>query len=504
MKKYVDIAKTALAAALGLLLFAACINPVTPRLEQTGDLAEGKGAVRIGTGAGAARTAVPEAVFHHFEYLFSKGGDTPAPKTPDGPEAVFELDIGSWTVTVKAFAGAGEETLAAQGSEDFAVAGGEETEVTVRLSPVTGEGTGTLNYTLTYPAAATVNAFTLTLLAGDADTDLASGAVPGGTDPETLTGTAASVTSGFYLARASLVKGGVPVEKSEVVHIYKDMTTELALEFVDDDFKAVVVVSSADSGPGTLRAALTAVSTSGGAVVIDLPAGDRVITLLSVLPQITKAVVIAGGGATLTQSGITPGETSQLLRITGVGAEVSISRLHFKGARATRYGGAIYNYQGKLTLESCIFSDNMVSGGASTDVSGGAIYAGGSSVTVSGCTFYKNSTTSTGGAIYIPSSSVTIKLTGNIFWGNTRLPGTSDSVSGGSATTGGFNVGWLNSGTDKTAYFLPVSSVSFRPINGGEAVSVITARPEGYPVTDFYGDPVPAENAASGAVQTEN
>ncbi|MDR2741096.1 MAG: right-handed parallel beta-helix repeat-containing protein [Treponema sp.] len=506
MKNYFGIVKTA-AAALGLLLFAACMNPVlTPRPKEEVVFAEGQGVVRIGTGAGAARTAIPEAVFHRYEYFFSKDGGASVPKTPAGADAVFALDPGTWRVTVKAFMGDGAATLAAQGEEDFSITGGEETEVRVRLHPVTGEGRGTLNYTLTYPATATVSAFTLTLLMDETDTDLTNGAV---TDGTSHTGTVTPV-SGYYLARASLVKEGIPREKTEVVHIYKNMTTALELEFVDDDFKAIVVVSSADSGPGTLRAALEAVKTAGGAIAIDLPANDRVITLSSDLPAITKSVVIEGGGATLTRNGFTPSSTTQLLRITGAAVEVRISRLHFKGGRATTNGGAINN-AGKLSLESCIFSDNTTNNGSSNTL-GGAVYTSGtgSSLTVSGCTFYGNraagSSSNSGGAIY--QASGTLKLTGNVFWESTGGSYPVVQAAGGTATSGGFNVsqssssGWTFSNGDKRAYSLPVSSVSLRPIGGGEAISVIAARPAGYPVTDFYGDPIPESNAAAGAIQT--
>jgi hypothetical protein len=519
MKKHFDILKTA-AAALGLLLFAACANPVAPPPERHNtavEIAEGKGLVRIGTGAGLARTAVPTAIFDHFEYLFSKDGKPAAAMMPvdDGGDKLFELDPGSWSVTVRAFMGTGEETLAAQGTETFTIDPGEETSVTVKLSPVASEGTGTLNYTLTYPVTATVKSFTLTLLADETPISLTNTSGITGM----YTGTLPTAASGYYLARASLEKDGVMAGKIEVAHIYHNMTTELELEFVDDDFKALVVVSSADSGPGTLREALTEAMTAvegGATILIDLPAHDRVITLTSgSLPEISKGLTIGGNGATLTQNGV----SDSLLKLSfpsATTAEVHISRLYFKGGRKTTAGGAINisNAGGAaVTLESCIFSDNRVSSTSSSG--GGAVYITGSSsiVAISGCAFYGNSAGYWGGAVYQNGNS-SLTLTGNIFWENTAYQrpvvyassGTvsggfnvSDKASGTDTTTGS---GWTFTNGDKQAASLPVSFVSFRPIMGGEALGVITAKPANYPATDFYGAAIPETDAAAGAAQT--
>ena len=162
----------------------------------------------------------------------------------------------------------------------------------------------------------------------------------------------------------------------------------------------------------TLRYALTHAEDGD---TITLPAGQT-ITLTSPLPDIVKSLTINGNGATLTQSGFTPSGNSQLLRITNNAATVTISRLHFKGGRAMGDGGAI-NSAGTLTLESCIFSDNEVTGPSSFS-SGGAIAVSGAGniLTVLGCTFYNNTAYSCG-AIY--SNLATVILTGNLFSANT-------------------------------------------------------------------------------------
>jgi hypothetical protein len=288
-----------------------------------------------------------------------------------------------------------------------------------------------------------------------------------------------------------------------------------ALSVIMNDHKTVravfytVVTSSADSGPGSLREALTGVMDGGGIV---LPAGQT-ITLNAPLPAITKSLVIEGNGTTLTQSNFATSATSQLLYINSTTAEVRINRLHFKGGRATNSGAAIFNNGGRLTLESCIFSNNKTS---ANNAYGGAIYTFGATafITVSGCAFYGNSAgtagASQGGAIYCNGG--TVNLTGNVFWANTAVQ---HNVVYGSVISGGFNVsdkadgsdavlgsGWTFTATDSQAPSLPISPLSFKAIKGSDDLNVITTIPVNYPTVDFYGTAIPAENAAAGAAQT--
>jgi hypothetical protein len=240
---------------------------------------------------------------------------------------------------------------------------------------------------------------------------------------------------------------------------------------------------------------------------IRFPAGGT-ITLTGILPQITKSLIIEGNGATLTQSHSTVNTTSQLLYINSTTVDVRISRLHFKGGRATDNGAAINN-KGKLTLESCIFSDNQTTNSAGY---GGALYSSGSTadVKIYGCTFAGNVAGTTsgngrGGAVY--RNSGTLTLTGNLFWGNTA---NSYSVAYGAAS-GGYNVsdkdsgaansGWTFTTGDAQALYQPLNLSNFRPLSSGEAYRIIGARPEGYPTVDFNGDPIPGSNAMAGAVQ---
>jgi hypothetical protein len=264
-----------------------------------------------------------------------------------------------------------------------------------------------------------------------------------------------------------------------------------------------VVNDSGDTAGSTAAVTLRyALNNAVDGDTITLPAGAT-ISLTEALPQITQSIVIAGNGATLTQSGFTPSNASQLLYVNrpGLAAVVKINRLHFKGGRATTYGGAIQNI-GNLTLESCVFSDNQTTSGTSQ---GGAVYITGanSSLIVRGCTFYNN-TAYRGGAIY--RSNGTVSLTGNLFFGNTAsnagnvVYGTVANIS-----SGGYNVSdkapvtgtTIGSGSGyalATGDLFEVTDISFatpgdptaKPSSGSN-LKTLTALPGGFPAAYFDG-----------------
>ncbi|GHV81029.1 hypothetical protein AGMMS49944_28200 [Spirochaetia bacterium] len=515
MKKQFSIL-TALFALLSVLALGGCVNQINPVERPETGISEGKGMVRIeaGTGGGDARTVIPAVNFHHYEYWFSNNGGAAVAHT--GVGGVFELDPGNYTVTVKAFAGAGDTSPATQGtSASFSITLGVDSgSISVILTPVLGVGNGTLTYTVEYPDGAEAVSFTLTRVGGGETFDLKAA----GTETATaLTGTKAAVGAGYWLARISLRNGGVYAGKSEVVHIYTDTSTALSWTFDDDAFTAIPVINAADSGPGTLREALARAEAGlGGTIFISLPAGGNVITLTTPLPPITKNVTILGNGATLTQSGFTPGTGTSLLTINQAGAMVYISRLHFKGNGRTTDGGAIRNNGGEITLESCIFSKN-----GETSL-GGAIYNNGASANlyILGCTFYQNLSSYRGGAIY---NTGRVYLTGNLFFGNTSPAGmvynnyasgtttslgynVSDKASGGGTSsangTGISGYTAAGNGTDVFSAALPLSPVTFKTVTGGAAIGRITSLPDGYPEADFFGTPITAP-AAAGAVQAQ-
>jgi predicted outer membrane repeat protein len=261
----------------------------------------------------------------------------------------------------------------------------------------------------------------------------------------------------------------------------------------------VTVTSNADSGAGTLRAALED-QQDYDVITMDNALTGQTITLTSSLNS-NKSLTINGNGVTLTQSGI----TSPCLNISSA-TEVIIRRVHFRDGLGDSYGGAIYN-RGKLTVESCIFSGNQSYHG------GSAVYTDGD-LTILGCTFYNNnSVTQGGGALW--NNNTTIRLAGNIFYGNTA-PSYGNIVYGNLVTSLGYNVSDMASGNDSATgsgytfttgdtqvNTLPISPVTFKPSAGSAVLGKVNASAiPGYPTVDFYGAVIPASSAAAGAVQT--
>jgi len=266
--------------------------------------------------------------------------------------------------------------------------------------------------------------------------------------------------------------------------------------------------------PGTLRHALANAQEGTLIDFTGVTPGTSVIELFLALPEIKGNLTIEGNGITIIPNWTMPSDTSQILRITDAGANVKISRVHFKNGRATGNGAAIHN-TGNLTLESCIFTDNHVS---ASNGNGSAIWSGAGNLTVSGCTFYNNRADNQGSIFInvdgILNTAKTVTLTGILFYGNTAWSypilrsqqttananynvvntsiGTGSSSSGFSGIT---NSTLTNAGfrVNTTSPFITDNLAPFANIDSFLPASL----PAGFPETDFYGA---ARTRAPGAV----
>jgi hypothetical protein len=518
------------AALFTALLFALMLNGCSnvffekPREYSGGETANpdipgGLGTIQVSFTQGAARTVMPaiDLTGLYVRYWFNKDGAGPIEKTPE--TGVFTLEPGTYSLEVKVFADNAWNDLVAEGTTDadFIIRAGENAgEVNVTLRPIADEGEGSLAFSLEYPAGVTVQAFTLTLIAGgESPVDLAAAGTASGSDPVTLSGTTADIPAGYYLLRAELKNtDGTSTGRVEVVHIYRNLEAEASYEFIADDFRAFRVTTPANSGEGSLRQALTdaLVMAAGPQLIQVLLEPGSEIELESALPTINKSMTIEGNGVTLTRA-VSWSSSSQLLYIDGSGAAVTVRRVRFKNGKGGS-GGGIRHATGDLTLESCIFSGNQNSGSTST-AGGGAVHSSvaGVTLTVRGCTFYNNTTggssgTGGGGAIYYKG---TLTLTGNVFYGNTALYYPVVCSRGGTLNAASYNVvdtalgttaiqcGWKPGEGDVQAGGRLVSALTFHPF-AGAAGRLPAVLPADYPAVDFYGSPVRGGGAA-GAVQ---
>jgi hypothetical protein len=243
---------------------------------------------------------------------------------------------------------------------------------------------------------------------------------------------------------------------------------------------AQVVTNSADSGPGTLRSAIT--NAASGAVITFAPnLSGATITLSNTLTFNTDLITIdasalPGGlqingngtvavfhvdstisvhlvsltitnGSAKNGGGIDNNGTMTLYQCTlsGNSAEVgefggggiynlgtlTLDNCTVSGNSAEYYGGGIYNYEGTLTLNQCTLSGN------SAERVGGGIYnrAGTLPLALNQCTLAGNSAGDAGGIF----NDGTVTMNNTIVGGNSGSPG-ADIYNSATFTYGGANL----------------------------------------------------------------
>ncbi|MDR2305231.1 MAG: leucine-rich repeat domain-containing protein [Treponema sp.] len=245
------------ALVLGFAIVAmACMNPSieAPR-EETGKIlisfgVEGaedlKPAGRSYSAAGPARTVVPSgfglSTFTKFEASFTatNGGTDLGPVTLSGGGNAFDLEVGTYTVTITAYTGSspGFTAIAEGAKTGVVVTSGETTNATITLGPKTGAGTGTFSYDITVVPSDASGTMTVTTVGG--------GTVNGGTvSLPAAQQTAGTVTldPGYYAVLVNLTRGGDTAGDYEIIHIYAGMTSSFTESYAAADFNASVVLA---------------------------------------------------------------------------------------------------------------------------------------------------------------------------------------------------------------------------------------------------------------------
>ncbi|WP_010253356.1 hypothetical protein [Treponema primitia] len=264
-----------LAVLLGFaLLMAGCAVPVsgpggnvagggglgTVRVEISGLVPEPVSGVSAAPVSGVSatpklRTAYPtppstSGLFYTYTWTDIGSGTTVTPEK-DGEN--FILAVGNYTLDVEAYVGGAKNPAKLVGTgvgkvddgTTITVNGSVPTiTVTVALEPVDGTVaetatvTGTLAYTITYPAGVTTLSLTLQKLGDDGEpvTTLSptSTTTNASTGVTTATGTT-NVAAGDYLLRATLGNSAGAAGMSETVRIYGNMTTTVPPTSDDPD-----------------------------------------------------------------------------------------------------------------------------------------------------------------------------------------------------------------------------------------------------------------------------
>jgi hypothetical protein len=173
----------------------------------------------------------------------------------------------------------------------------------------------------------------------------------------------------------------------------------------------LTVNSLADTGSGTLRAAITAADggSSKNNYVVDFSTGlTGTITLESALPVFSNNISLNGPGASSLTVQRDPNAASSFGIFAVNIVTASISGLSIAGGTAEQ-GGGIEN-DGSLTVSNCTLSNN-------TAGEGGGIFNGEGSLTVSDCTLDHN-TAGVGGGL---SNAGTVTISGSTITGNSAV-----------------------------------------------------------------------------------
>jgi hypothetical protein len=195
----------------------------------------------------------------------------------------------------------------------------------------------------------------------------------------------------------------------------------------------ITVMNTHDSGPGSLRAAITQADMDTSQDTIDFaPAVTGTITLLSALPDLTGNTIVSGPGASVLTVARSAAQVTPDFRIFTVdtGAEVTISGLTISGGHEFFIAGGGIKNAGTLTLTDCTLSGN------SSFLVGGGIDNSGT-LTLTDATLSGNSGRGGGGGIANDGGTVTVT--------NSTLNG--NGAFGGGGLGDGFGGGIVNSGT---------------------------------------------------------
>jgi hypothetical protein len=204
----------------------------------------------------------------------------------------------------------------------------------------------------------------------------------------------------------------------------------------------ITVTNTADSGSGSLRAAIAAAGNNDTInFALTYPA---TITLTSGELLISGNLIIFGPGATqLTVSG---NSGSRVFHI-GMSNAVTISGLTISNGvvSAGNVGAGIYIDTAMLSLTNCVVHNNHANGGSTAH--GAGIYGFQSNIAAVGCVFDSNVAAGNGGGVYNNGSTLTIDrstVTGNsalsgggIFNRSGTITATNDLVYLNTATNGG-------------------------------------------------------------------
>jgi len=203
----------------------------------------------------------------------------------------------------------------------------------------------------------------------------------------------------------------------------------LCLRAVATNADVITVTNTNDSGPGSLRQALS-IATDGDTIDFGV---TGTITLTSGELLVNDSITITGPGAA---NVAVDGNTDSRVFHVGAGKTVGISGLTIVNGNANGEffpddsGGGVYNDHAAVTLSECAIDTN------SAFTFGGGIFNDHATVTLNNCTMHDNFADNVGGAVYNDGSngSANVVINGSVLTGNLAFSGGAIHNNGESGT----------------------------------------------------------------------
>ena len=272
------------------------------------------------------------------------------------------------------------------------------------------------------------------------------------------------IVSGFVLLGLAVLLAASTPDGKELVKMSALPTT------------IILITNTNDSGPGSLRQALTTAN-DGDTIDFDSSLNGRTITLTSGQLIVDKSVTISGPGANLLA---VDGNTNDRVFSINPGETVIISGLTITNGHALtggNDGGGILNVNATLTVIGCILSGNsgngfLSNGGGIANEANGA----NATLTVTNCTISGNSGGGGGG------------IANEANGGKATLTATNCTISGNSTNSNFQPGGGIESESDPRLGGVATVTISNSTISGNST--------GGYVGGGIYGDNLTVSNSA--------
>jgi hypothetical protein len=240
---------------------------------------------------------------------------------------------------------------------------------------------------------------------------------------------------------------------------------------------AVTVISTADSGPGSLRSAIAGAS-PGDTIDFAASLQGQTISLATELAAAENLTIMGPGAGLLTISG---SHAARIFHVTAGALTVQGLTLT-AGAASEPGGGAVLIEGATFTARDSTFSANSATSAVSDTVGGGAILNQGGVVTLERCRFDSNTLDTfygDGGAVLsvggpAPAVPATLTVRDSTFTMNDAAGG--GAVGGAIANEGGPSAGGAGSATATITGSTFVDNAA--PFGGGAIVSTTLSRPD--------------------------